>query len=83
MKTNQEAIILAERAADYGRLRSVLHEWGYGESEIQRFLSEPRIDQKLDQQSETTDQSNKVLNGVAYQHYNSVAPVGPTTAGDH
>ena len=38
MKTNQGAIILAERAADYGRLRAVLSEWGYEENEIQRVL---------------------------------------------
>ena len=42
MKTNQEPIILAERAADHGRLRSVLREWGYEESEIQRVLKEQR-----------------------------------------
>ena len=35
---NQGAIVLAERAADYGRMRSVLREWGYQEIEIQRVL---------------------------------------------
>ena len=61
MKTNQELIILAERAADYGRLRSVLREWGYRESEIQRFLKEPRVDQKLETRQNTTDdQSGKI-----------------------
>ena len=55
MKTNQGAIILTERAADYGRLRSVLRGWGYGESEIERFLKEPRVDQKLEARRKTTD----------------------------
>ena len=47
MKTNQGAIILAEHAADYSRLRAVLREWGYRESEIQRILKEPRVSSKL------------------------------------
>jgi hypothetical protein len=65
MKTNQGAIILAERAADYGRLRSVLREWGYRESEIQRFLKEPRVDQKLETRRNTTDdQSGKIAHSV-------------------
>jgi hypothetical protein len=66
MKTNQGAIILAERAADYGRLRSVLRQWGYRESEIQRFLKEPRVDQKLETQRNTTDdQSGKIAHSVS------------------
>ena len=40
MKTNQGTITLAERAADNGRLRSVLHDWGYKDSEIKRLFSE-------------------------------------------
>jgi hypothetical protein len=40
MKANQGAIVLIEKAADHGRLRSVLHDWGYTETEIQRFLNE-------------------------------------------
>ena len=52
MKTNQGAIILAERAADDGTLRAVLREWGYGESEIQRFLSERHATRKLDENDE-------------------------------
>lgn len=60
MKTNRQAIILTERAADYGRIRSVLREWGYGESEIQRFLKEPRVDQKLETlRNATYDKSGK------------------------
>ncbi len=66
MKTNQEAIILTERAAEYGRLHSVLRGWGYRESEIQRFLKEPRVDQKLETQKHTTnDQSGKIPHSVS------------------
>ena len=61
MKKNQGPIILAERAADYGRLGSVLRGWGYRESEIQRFLKEPTVDQKLETRQNTTDdQSGKI-----------------------
>jgi hypothetical protein len=55
MKTNQGAIVLAERAADHSRIREVLREWGYRESPIQRFLKEPRVDQKLETRRNTTD----------------------------
>ena len=66
MKKNQGAIILAERAADYGRLRSVLRGWGYRESEIQRFLKEPRVDQRLEAQRKTTDdQRGKIAHSVS------------------
>ena len=40
MKANQGAIVFIDQAADHGRLRSVLHDWGYTETEIQRFLNE-------------------------------------------
>jgi hypothetical protein len=40
MKANQGAIVLIDQPADYGRLRSVLHDWGYTETEIQRFQIE-------------------------------------------
>ena len=40
MKTNRGAIILAERAADHGRIRAILREWGYRESEIQRVIKQ-------------------------------------------
>ena len=56
MKTNQGAIILAERAADYGRLRSVLREWGYEETEIQRVLKERRLSRKPDESDDRTNQ---------------------------
>ncbi len=65
MKLNQEPIILAERAADHGRLRAILREWGYRESEIQRFLKEPRVNQKLQtRRNLTNDQSGKNAHGV-------------------
>ncbi len=47
MKSNKEAIILTERAADHGRLRAVLRDWGYAEHEIHRVLKEERVDHKL------------------------------------
>ena len=66
MKTNRGAIILAERAADHGRIRAVLREWGYRESEIQRFLKEPRVDQKLETRRDTPDdQSGKIAHSVS------------------
>jgi hypothetical protein len=66
MKTKRGAIILAERAADHGRIRAILREWGYRESEIQRFLKEPRVEQKLETRSTTTDdQSGKIAQIVS------------------
>ena len=59
MKKNQGAIVLAERAADYGRLRSVLRGWGYGESEIQRFLKEQTA------RNTTDDHSRKIAQSVS------------------
>ena len=60
MKKNQGPIILAERAADYGRLRSVLRDWGYEENEIQRVLKEQRLPRKLDE----SDGRNAQLTGA-------------------
>ena len=40
MKANQGVIVLIDEVADHGRLRSVLHDWGYTETEMQRFLNE-------------------------------------------
>lgn len=57
MNTNQGSIILAERAADDGTLRSILREWGYRETEIRRFLSDSKVDPKPDQRTKATDQS--------------------------
>ena len=42
MKANQGTILIDE-ATDYGRLRSVLYDWGYTETEIQRFLNENKM----------------------------------------
>ena len=66
MKTNQGAIILAERAADHGRIRAILREWGYRESEIQRFLKEPRVDRKWKRAvTRTDDQSGKIARAAS------------------
>ena len=64
MKTNQGKIIFAERGADYGRLRSVLREWGYRETEIQHLLREELLVQTV-LRSETADQSSKIPHGVS------------------
>jgi hypothetical protein len=56
MKTNQQAINLTERAADFGRIRSVLREWGYEENEIQRVLKEQRLYRRLDESGERSGQ---------------------------
>ncbi len=56
MKTNQEAIILPERAADHGKIRAVLREWGYEENEIQRVLKDQRLSRKLDESDERSAQ---------------------------
>jgi len=40
MKTNKGVIVVIDQGADHSRLRSVLHDWGYSEKDIQRFLSE-------------------------------------------
>ena len=56
MKTNQGAIHLDERAADYGRLRSVLREWGYEETDIQRVLNERRPSKIKKKSDERTSQ---------------------------
>jgi hypothetical protein len=66
MKTNQEAIVLAERAADHSRIRAVLRQWGYRESQIQRFLKEPKVDQKLETRRNTTDdRPGKIAHSVS------------------
>ena len=65
MKTNQGAIVPTERAADHSRIRAVLLEWGYSESQIQRFLKEPRVDQKLETRRHTTDDhSGKIAHSL-------------------
>lgn len=47
METNQAPITLRERAVDYDRLCSVLHEWGYRKGEIQRLLKEVGAEPQL------------------------------------
>ena len=32
--------MLIDQSADHSRLHSVLHDWGYSEKDIQRFLGE-------------------------------------------
>ena len=54
MKTNQGAIVLAERAVDFGRLSSVLREWGYEEADIQRVLKERRLSREQEESDERT-----------------------------
>ena len=66
MKTNEETIVLAEHSADHSRIRAVLREWGYRESQIQRFLKEPRVDEKLETRRNTTDdQSGKIAHSLS------------------
>ena len=54
MKANQGANVLIDQTADHGRLRSVLHDWGYTETEIQLFLNEnemrPPIQDSMNEQ---------------------------------
>jgi hypothetical protein len=44
-------MIITERAVDYGRLRALLREWGYAESEINRALiaTADRLENKHDE----------------------------------
>lgn len=66
MRKNEGAIVLAERAADHSRIRAVLREWGYKESQIRRFLKEPRVDKKLETRRNTIDdQSGKIAHSLS------------------
>jgi hypothetical protein len=66
MRKNEGAIVLAERAADHSRIRAVLREWGYKESQIQLFLKEPRVDEKLETRRNTIDdQSCKIAHSLS------------------
>lgn len=56
METNRGTIVLAERAADVDRLRSVLREWGYKENEIHRVLNQQHAARKLDENDERSGQ---------------------------
>ena len=60
MTKNQGAIVRDERAADYGRLRSVLLEWGYEETDIQRVLKERPLS-KNKTRGERTSQATGAL----------------------
>lgn len=59
MKTDKGPIILTELAADHGRLRAVLREWGYRENEINRVLKEQRIDPRLNDRGEKDEPSQR------------------------
>lgn len=54
MKANEGASVLIDHTADHGKLRSVLHDWGYTETEIQLFLNEnemrPPIQDSMNEQ---------------------------------
>ena len=64
MKTDKGPIILTELAADHGRLRAVLREWGYGENEINRVLKEQRIDPALNDRGEKDDSTHRGVSGL-------------------
>ena len=55
MKTNQGPKIITEQAVDYGRLRAVLSEWGYAESEIDLALTATadRLENKHDEDDDS------------------------------
>jgi hypothetical protein len=59
METNKGAVILDEQTADDRKLDSVLRDWGYKESDIQRFLRhrEPSVEPGLAASRKVTDQS--------------------------
>ena len=61
MKKNTGAIILREGAADWGKVSSVLREWGYEESEIQDFLAQQEAGRKLHDRSKEESFSNHSL----------------------
>ena len=46
---NNRTTILRERDADYGKIRTILREWGYLENEIDRVLKEQSLDQQKDE----------------------------------
>ena len=48
--------MLAERAADLGKLRSILRDWGYKHNEIHRVLNEGHATKKLDESDERSTQ---------------------------
>jgi len=46
MKANKRLKFLAEGAADLGKLRSVLRDWGYEHHEIQRAACNQKVRRK-------------------------------------
>lgn len=56
MKTNQREIVITPRAVDRGKLRAVLREWGYAESEIHRVLTavtDPLLNDHVEKDDQT------------------------------
>ena len=49
MEKSPEIIILRERAADFGSVRAVLRDWGYGESETRDLLVQQKVKPMLDE----------------------------------
>jgi hypothetical protein len=47
MEANQGASVLIDRTADHGRLRSVLSDWEYTETEIHRVLNENEMSEPI------------------------------------
>jgi hypothetical protein len=74
METNQTEIIFAERAANYGRLSSILRDWGYVELEIQRLLSEQGVDQQSLERGKMTARSVKIPPGISKPAYSAQKP---------
>lgn len=59
---NKDSMILTERDADHGRLRAVLRDWGYGENEIHRVLTEHKIRHSLKEHSQKDDSIQRSAN---------------------
>lgn len=57
MKTYQREIVITPRVVDRGKLRAVLREWGYAESEIHRVLT--GTDPLLNDHVEKDDQAKR------------------------
>jgi hypothetical protein len=49
MERSLEEINLSERAADFGSVRAVLRDWGYGESEIRDLLVQRKVNLVLEE----------------------------------
>ena len=64
---NKESMILTERDADQGRLRAVLRDWGYGESEIHRVLTEHKIRHSLSKHNQQDDSIQRRAKSMSQQ----------------